>query len=157
MRTHLFATLLAVSAASALSAQRSPVYVVDGVAQFEKPVQQQAPDPFAVYLFPPELIMAHQREIDLQENQRTKIVSELQQAQATFLQLQWKMSAEGEKLEKLLQPAAVSEGLVLEQVDRVLAIERETKRTQVALLLRIKNALSAQQQAKLTELRKSAR
>ena len=65
------------------------------------------------------------------------------------------MSAETERLDKLLQPASIDEKQVLEQIDRTLAAEREIKRTQVALLIRIKNALSAQQQAKLVELRKA--
>lgn len=114
-------------------------------------------DPFASHLFPPELIMAHQREIGLQDAQRTAIVNELQQSQVIFVQLQWKMSAESEQLEALLRPATVNEVLVLAQIDRVLAVEREIKRAQVGLLIRIKNALSAQQQAKLAELRKAAR
>ena len=101
--------------------------------------------------------MAHQRELGLQDAQRTAIVNELQQSQASFVQLQWKMSAESEQLDVLLRPATVNEALVLAQIDRVLAIEREIKRAQAGLLIRIKNTLSAQQQAKLAELRRSAR
>lgn len=112
-------------------------------------------DRFAAYLFPPELIMSHQRELGLQESQRTTIVSEMQQAQSKFVELQWKMSAETERLEKLLQPAAVDEAQVLEQIDRTLAVEREIKRAQIALLVRIKNTLTAPQQAKLAELRQA--
>lgn len=122
----------------------------------EKPAPPKD-DPFAAHFFPPELIMAHQGDIALQENQRTAIVAELQKAQATFLQLQWKMSEETEKLEKLLQPATVDEARVLEQVDRTLAAEREIKRTQIGMLIRIKNTLTPQQQAKLNELRKSSK
>jgi TonB-dependent SusC/RagA subfamily outer membrane receptor len=114
-------------------------------------------DPFAAYFFPPELIMSHQSELGLQDAQRTAIVSELQKAQSTFLQLQWKMSEETEKLEKLLQPATVDEARVLEQVDRTLAAEREIKRTQIGMLIRIKNTLTPQQQAKLNELRKASK
>ena len=114
-------------------------------------------DPFASHLFPPELIMSHQRELGLQDAQRTKIIDELQRSQTSFVQLQWKMSAESEQLEALLRPASVNEAQVLAQIDRVLAVEREIKRAQVGLLIRIKNALSAQQQAKLAELRKTKR
>ena len=114
-------------------------------------------DPFARHLFPPELIMANQREIGLQDAQRTAIVDELQRSQASFVQLQWKMSAESEQLDALLGAATVSEALVLAQIDRVLAIEREIKRAQVGLLIRIRNTLSAQQQARLAELRRATR
>jgi TonB-dependent SusC/RagA subfamily outer membrane receptor len=114
-------------------------------------------DPLAVHLFPPDLIMAHQREIGLQESQRSAIVRDVQQSQASFVQLQWKMSAETEQLQTLLQAVPANESLVLAQIDRVLAIERDIKRAQAGLLIRIKNMLSAQQQARLAELRGAPR
>ena len=66
---------------------------------------------------------------------------------------QWKLSAEGEKLARLLQNATVDETQVLEQVDRILTLEREVKRAQMGLMVRIKNTLTPAQQAKLRELR----
>jgi TonB-dependent SusC/RagA subfamily outer membrane receptor len=113
--------------------------------------------PFARHLFAPDLIMAHQSELGLQDAQRRAIVDELERAQASFVELQWKLSAESEQLETLLRPASVNEALVLAQIDRVLAAEREIKRAQVGLLIRIKNSLSPQQQAKLAELRAASR
>ena len=165
MRLVILTAALALSAAPTLSAQRpvtirgrpsptsEPLLIVDGVVIDNAP--KPGPDPFAAYFFPPDLIMSHQRELGLQESQRGTILNELQQAQAKFLQLQWNMSAETERLGKLLQPPAVDEAQVLEQIDRVLAGEREIKRAQVALLIRIKNVLTPQQQAQLTALRKS--
>jgi len=47
----------------------------------------------------------------------------------------------------------VDETAVLAQVDKVLALERQVKRTQILLLVRIKNLLTEPQQAKLAELR----
>ena len=41
---------------------------------------------------------------------------------------QWKLSAEGEKMGRLLQGTQVDEAQVLEEVDRILALEREIKR-----------------------------
>jgi Spy/CpxP family protein refolding chaperone len=63
------------------------------------------------------------------------------------------MSQETEHLAKLVEPSVVDEASVLEQVDRTLAVERDIKRAQVALLVRIKNTLTPAQQAKLAELR----
>jgi Spy/CpxP family protein refolding chaperone len=110
-------------------------------------------DPLAAYFFPPELIMTHQSELGLQDAQRATMMSEIQKAQARFIELQWKMSAETERLKALLEPPVADETKVLEQIDRTLAVEREIKRVQVALLVRIKNTLTPSQQAKLTELR----
>jgi Spy/CpxP family protein refolding chaperone len=97
--------------------------------------------------------MQHQSEIGLQDSQRAALTSAVQQAQGTFMDVQWKLSAEGEKMGKLLQPAQVDETQVLEEVDRILALERQMKRTQIGLMVRIKNTLTAAQQAKLMEIR----
>ena len=111
------------------------------------------PDDWSRSFFPPELVMQHQSEIGLQDSQRTALTSALQGAQAKFMDIQWKLSAEGEKMGRLLKGAQVDETQVLEEVDRILALEREMKRTQISLMVRIKNTLTAAQQAKLAEIR----
>ena len=103
--------------------------------------------------FPPELVMQHQSEIGLQDAQRSALSSAIQQAQAKFMDVQWKLSAEGEKMARLLQGTQVDETKVLEEVDRILALEREIKKTQISLMVRIKNTLTPAQQAKLAEIR----
>jgi Spy/CpxP family protein refolding chaperone len=113
------------------------------------------PDPFGRHLFPPELVMQHQGQINLQDSQRAALQAAIAQAQTRFVDAQWKISAEGEKLARLLQTPTVDEKLVLEQVDRILDIEREVKRAQMGLMVRIKNTLTPSQQAKLRELRGS--
>ena len=117
------------------------------------PQQGQQQDPFRGFLFPPELVMQHQGEINLQDSQRTTLQQAIQQAQSKFVDVQWKLSAEGEKLARLLQNATVDETQVLEQVDRILALERDMKRAQMGLMVRIKNTLTPAQQSKLRELR----
>ena len=102
--------------------------------------------------FPPELVMQHQAEIGLQDAQRTALTSAIQQAQGKFMEVQWKLSAEGEKMRRLLQSPQVDETKVLEEVDRILALEREIKRAQISLMVRIKNTLTPEQQAKLSKL-----
>jgi Spy/CpxP family protein refolding chaperone len=110
------------------------------------------PDDWGRNLFPPELVMMWQSEIGLQDGQRTALTTAIQQAQAKFTDVQWKLSAEGEKMRRLLQATQVDEAQVLEEVDRILALEREIKRTQISLMVRIKNTLSPEQQAKLSKL-----
>jgi Spy/CpxP family protein refolding chaperone len=142
MRVSIFALAFVLSAAS-LAAQGPPGQRGPG----------PAPDDFGRNFFPPELVMQHQSEIGLQDSQRAALASAIQQAQGKFTDVQWKLSAEGEKMGRLLQPAQVDEAQVLEEVDRILALEREMKRTQISLMVRIKNTLTAAQQAKLAEIR----
>jgi Spy/CpxP family protein refolding chaperone len=110
-------------------------------------------DPIAKAVFPPELVMKYSQEINLDERQRTAIKENVQKAQAKFVDVQFELQTESQKLARLLQAKPADEAVVLAQVDKVLALEREVKRTQITLVVRIKNLLTDAQQAKLTELR----
>ena len=99
------------------------------------------------------MIMANQRAINLTDAQRNSLQQVMADAQGKFIGLQFKMSSEVEKLQSLLQPASVDEAKVLEQVDRVLGVERDVKRAQLSLMIRIKNLLTPQQQNRLNSMR----
>ena len=118
--------------------------------------RSQGPGPgedWARNFFPPELVMSHQSEIGLQDSQRAALTSAIQQAQSKFTDMQWKLSAEGEKMGRLLQGTQVDEAAVLDEVDRILNMEREIKKAQISLMVRIKNTLTAEQQKKLADIR----
>jgi Spy/CpxP family protein refolding chaperone len=114
-------------------------------------------DPFAAYLFPPERVMSHGLEIGLDDAQKTAIRNEVQKVQHKFLDVQFELQGESEKMVKLLQEKPVDETRVLAQVDRILALEKDIKKMQVGLLVRIKNLLTPAQQAKLTEIQKAGK
>ena len=116
--------------------------------------QQPGEDPIAKNVFPPELVMKYSQEIGLDERQRAAIKDNVQGAQSKFLDFQWDLQEESQKLVRLLQAQPVNEAAVLAEVDKVLALEREIKRAQISLLVKIKNLLTEPQQAKLMELRK---
>ena len=117
------------------------------------PPQQPQDDPIGRYLFPPELIMAHSQELGLQDKDRVAIKNEVQKAQSKFFDLQWQAKEETDKMVKLLQQSPADETKILEQADRVMALEREIKRTHLTLLVRLRNLMSPDQQAKLQRLR----
>jgi Spy/CpxP family protein refolding chaperone len=113
-----------------------------------------ADDPVGQTLYPPELVMQHAAAIGLDDTQRTAIREAIHGAQTKFLDFQWELQARGEKLVQQLRRSPIDETAALEQLDQVLALEREVKRTQIGLLVRIKNLLREPQQAKLDSLRK---
>jgi len=113
-----------------------------------------ADDAYSQFLYAPELVMRNQAGINLQETQRTKIVSEMAQAQVKFTEIQWSLSGEEEKLNRLLQEPNPTEQAVLAQMDRVLSLEQTLKRTQMTMLVRIKNLLTQEQQTALSRLRR---
>ena len=55
---------------------------------------------------------------------------------------------------QFLQEKPVEEAKVMAQLDRVLTIENQAKKTQIALLVRIKNLLTPAQQTKMSALQK---
>jgi Spy/CpxP family protein refolding chaperone len=117
---------------------------------------QQGGDPIAENLFAPELVMQHQQELGITDEQRTAIIADIGRAQPKAMEMQWKLQREVQSLAALLKSEAIDEEKMLAQLDRVLAGEREIKRVQLALLVRIKNKLTPEQRIKLQGLRGSS-
>ena len=115
--------------------------------------QQPDQDPIGQSFFAPELVLQHQEAIGLSGEQKDYLKSEIRQAQLKFTEYQWKLQDEMEKLLTLAKQPRVDEQQVLAQLEKLLAAEREIKREQVTLLVRIKNKLTPEQQAKLLDLR----
>jgi len=67
--------------------------------------------------------------------------------------LQWQLQDEMEKMVELVKQDRVDESQTLAQLDKILNLEREVKRLQIALQVKFKNALSSEQQAKMREIR----
>jgi Spy/CpxP family protein refolding chaperone len=120
-----------------------------GAARAQQPDQ----DPIGQSFFAPELVIQHQEAIGLSAEQKDYFKTEIRAAQLKFTELQWKLQDEMEKLVTLARQPRVDEPQALAQLEKVLAAEREIKRQQVTLLVRIKNKLTPEQQAKLSELR----
>lgn len=115
--------------------------------------QQPGDDPLARLLFPPELVMQHQADIGLKPEQRTAITRAIGELQGQALDVQWRMQDAAKLLASLLARPVVDQTAALTQVDAVLNLEREIKRAQLTLLIRIKNTLTAEQQGKLEQFR----
>lgn len=125
-----------------------------GLATLVGPVTaQEADSGFESHLFPPDIVMRHQQAVALTAAQRDQVSQAIQDLQADVQQLQWDMSAAAEELTALVSETEVDRSAVLSQVDRVLDIERLIKRAHIAMLVDVKNALTAEQQRLLQELR----
>jgi Spy/CpxP family protein refolding chaperone len=118
--------------------------------------QQPDQDPIGQSFFAPELVIQHQEAVGLSAEQKDYFKTEIRRAQLKFTELQWKLQDEMEKLISLVKQPRVDEQQVLAQLEKLLAAEREVKREQVTLLVRIKNKLTPEQQGKLLELRSKA-
>ncbi len=111
------------------------------------------PPPFLRELFLPALVMQHQREIGLTTEQRDAITKEMTAAHQKVLQLRWGLEEKSEGLAKLLAADKVDEKAAVARSGELMDVERQMKQAHLELLIRIKNQLTPEQQAKLRELR----
>jgi hypothetical protein len=108
-------------------------------------------DPLAGSFFPPELIMQNQQVLRLTEAQRSAMIAEIQRVQEQAQPIQWQLTQMVERFATMLREPRVDEGAALTILDSALQLEREMKRLQIGLLVRLKNRLTEQQQALLRE------
>jgi len=147
-RPTLMFALLAITAALPADAQQEPSFQLASL-----PVQSPPEDPIGRQFFPPELVMSNQRALALQDAQRETIMQAVRYGQAVLGELQMRMAGEMEQLVELLQAPMVDSTAALAQLDRVLMHEHQVKRSHIAMLIRIRNALSPEQRARLDAIR----
>jgi Spy/CpxP family protein refolding chaperone len=133
------------------------LFSVLSLAQSPHPGAPQGPmapdiDPLKREFFPPELIMDNQKEVGITADQRKKLIAEIQAAQSRMVELQFEIKAQHELLADIVKKPAIDEAKAMAQVDKVMALENEIKKNHLRLLVRIKNNLTAEQQAKLRDL-----
>ena len=115
------------------------------------------PDPLGDSIFPPDMIMQHQRELALTEDQKVFMRGEIQRTTTRFNELQWQLQDQMEALHETVKTNTINEQLALSQLDKVLESEREIKRLHMELAIRLKNKLTADQQMKLQTIRQNDR
>jgi Spy/CpxP family protein refolding chaperone len=128
-----------------VSAQQSP----------HPPQPMPDQDPLAEFIFPPELVMGHQREIGLTDEQKTYLRGEIQRVTLRFTELQWQLQDAMEGLASVMKEGSVNEQQALAQLDKILDTEREIKHLHIGLAIRIKNKLTPEQQAKLQGIKRT--
>jgi Spy/CpxP family protein refolding chaperone len=108
-------------------------------------------DPIAENLFAPDLVLQQQRAIALTTEQRETIQSATERAQPRIQETEQRVREEVKKLASLISKERVDERAVLAQSDRITSAERDLRRTQLGLLISIKNKLTLEQQTKLKD------
>src|ERR1051326_7102911 len=106
-------------------------------------------DPLGDAIFPPEMIMMHQRELALTDDQKTFMRSEIQRTTTRFNELQWQLQDAMEALHETMKANQVNEQQALTQLNKVLDAEREIKTLHMGMAIRIKNKLTPAQQRNL--------
>ena len=131
---------------------RASLLLISNTTRAEEPA---AADQLAERLFPPDLILHNGEAIGLSDEKRQEILSRVEKAQARFRELESALVKERAAMGALLDTEKPDETAVLKQLDNVLARERDIKREQFGLMLSLRNMLTAPQQVRLKELRKT--
>ncbi len=108
---------------------------------------------FMEHLLLPQFIMRYQGEIELSDEQRDAISATIADTQSKIVDLRWQSEAASQKLAKLLAVHPIDETQALTQADEVLRLEEQLKRTNLAMLIAVRNKLTAEQQKTLEGLR----
>jgi Spy/CpxP family protein refolding chaperone len=140
-------------AATATAQQSQPPQGSMAQGQARQPGPPPPPDPLDDAMFPPEMIMQHQRELGLTDEQKQFMRSEIQRTTTRFNELQWQLQDAMEALHETMKAPQVNEEQALAQLGKVLDAEREIKTLHMGMAIRIKNKLTPDQQMKLQSMR----
>ena len=118
------------------------------------PLKAQQNADIGQQLFPPEMVLQNQAAIGLSNDQQASINKAVGEMQASVATAKARVQGASVKLRSLLSEPRVDANAALEQVDSILGVEREVNRSQFVLMIKVKNILTPEQQAKLNQLRK---
>lgn len=109
------------------------------------------PDPFNGRLFPPNIIMEHERDLNLSDSQKQEIRQLVISTQTEISEHQWDMREAYQDVMSELDKPTIDESAITEMLQVVLETENQVKLTQVAMLIRLRNLLTPDQLAALRE------
>jgi Spy/CpxP family protein refolding chaperone len=103
--------------------------------------------------FTPEMVMQNQLTLNLSDEQKASIKKIMKESVVAFTDLQWQQSVKQEAMILLLKQEKIDEAKAISQLEKLLVIENEIKKLHLSSLIKVKNLLSADQQATLASLR----
>jgi Spy/CpxP family protein refolding chaperone len=96
--------------------------------------------------------MRYATDIGLTPNQKEQISEQVRETQKELVDVQWKLGEASNELETLLEAEKIDERATMAEAKKVMAIEQEVKERHLRMLIRIRNVLTPEQQAKLRTL-----
>ena len=107
---------------------------------------QGAPkDVFKGKLFPPNVILEHQDQLNLSKEQFSAIRAAVVEVQANVAEHEWDLREAYQRAMADLDESPVDEEKVLKNIESVLLAENEVKKLQVAMLIKLRNLLTDEQ------------
>lgn len=119
--------------------------------------QEKKDDRFEKAFFDPQLVLQHARDIGLTAQQRATMMDAIKKAQSELVMLQLDMAEPAVEMVDLIEQTVVDENAAVAKAEQVLKVENEVKKKQMVLLIRVKNVLTKEQQARLRAIRDGGR
>jgi hypothetical protein len=107
--------------------------------------EEKPSDVFQGKLFAPNVILEHRDQLQLSKEQFTAIRAAVVEVQAGVAEHEWDMQEAYQALMLELEKSPIDEDKVLEHAGKALLAENQVKKKQMAMLVRLKNLLSAAQ------------
>ena len=111
-------------------------------------------DPFNGRLFPPNVILEHQQALDISEQQLAAIRAAVIEVQGKVAEHQWDLREAYQRVMTELERSPIDEEQVLANIDQALLAENRVKKTQVAMLIKLRNLLTDEQVDYLRSVRR---
>ncbi|GAA0880466.1 hypothetical protein GCM10009119_34360 [Algoriphagus jejuensis] len=111
----------------------------------------QAQDIFKMRIYSTDNLMESRDDIELSDAQVAKIKKLHADNAGTFSTLKWDLDDATSKLKKMLDQSKIDQAAVSKQMDEVLRLENQMKKTQLSTMVSIKNELTAEQITKLQQ------
>lgn len=108
-------------------------------------------------LFTPELVMRYQSEIALSDEQEELLINEMQSLQSDLVPLQFEMSKAAGDVREALAGQRIEEKESIALAEHLMSLEARIKQRHLALMIRVKNVLTPEQQDQLRDLRQEMR
>jgi len=108
-------------------------------------IAQDNKDVFKGKLFAPNLILENREALQLSKDQFTAIRAAVVEVQSNVAEHEWDMQEAYQALMLELDKTPIDEDRVLEYANQALLAENQVKKKQMAMLVRLKNLLNAEQ------------
>ncbi|MBT8099701.1 MAG: hypothetical protein KJO82_08120 [Gammaproteobacteria bacterium] len=123
------------------------LFLLVALCTLSQPVNAQGAnkDVFKGKLFPPNVILENQLELDLSKEQFTAIRKAVVDVQAHVAEHEWDLREAYQRMLLELDKKPIDEQRVLDLVNAALIAENQVKKQQVTMLIRLRNLLNDEQ------------
>jgi len=99
--------------------------------------------------YPPKLVMMHQNDINLTEEQRENILSLINSNHSAHSRIRWDLQSKMDEMQALVTQDEVDLQQASKKLDEIMALEQQLKKMQLSALIKIKNTLTDAQEKQL--------